>query len=97
MSCKTAVEVLGLDLKHGCCTSCHEDVDLGFDICSVEVNGEDLEVCCYVVHALEAKQKREARVLRYHKEAAARMLVAFKEPSDELLEDFEKRYGLPSL
>lgn len=37
--------VSGFDTVN-CCTSCHEDVEYGYCMCWVEIDGKDYEVCC---------------------------------------------------
>lgn len=32
-----------------CCTSCHEDEDLGYPLSTVTVDGEEISVCCAVL------------------------------------------------
>lgn len=50
------MEILGLSYKEtGCCTSCHEDQNMGYDMCEWTYEGQDIYVCCDVYRALEAK------------------------------------------
>jgi hypothetical protein len=40
----------------GCCTSCHEDADMGYaDMCQGAFRGRQYEVCCRMAETLDAK------------------------------------------
>lgn len=46
MNCERLKELMP-DLWESCCTSCHEDVEMGYnDMTWVTVGGEELEICC---------------------------------------------------
>lgn len=45
---------------HDCCISCHEDDDVGYDMCFARlVTGEEIYVCCYVRSWLDESGKLE--------------------------------------
>lgn len=50
------------DHYFGCCTSCHQNFDLGYSIFTLDLGkGRWSEVCCQVAQAYEAYRTRQAR------------------------------------
>lgn len=49
------LEILGMTRKEtGCCCSCHEDHDMGYDLIEFEMkDGTLVEVCCDVYRAVK--------------------------------------------
>ena len=44
-----------------CCSSCHEDEELGYEMCSISIDGEDVHVCCRIANAYDDKKTEEAK------------------------------------
>lgn len=54
LGCAEVAEAIG---DFWCCESCHEDVDYGFPLPSVEFNGHEAWVCCGALDAIDHKAK----------------------------------------
>lgn len=52
MTCDDVAKKFGLT-EH--CDSCHDDEQMGYEMCSVQVAGEWVDVCCRVMKALADK------------------------------------------
>ena len=50
------------NIKPDCCSSCHEDEGMGYEMCSVTLpNGEEVECCCGCVRAYKDKTREEEK------------------------------------
>jgi len=57
-SCLAAVE--RFNITSGCCYSCHDDDDLGYDaMLEEEVEDGYYKICCEVSRAIDEKQNKE--------------------------------------
>lgn len=50
--CERLAEIMGLTTN--CCTSCHEDVDMGYPMCERDDgNGNYVEFCCALLREMD--------------------------------------------
>lgn len=55
ISCEAVRRVVGVE---GHCNSCHDDEDMGYDLCSIDTPKGYVEVCCFVMVAYEQAKKQ---------------------------------------
>jgi hypothetical protein len=57
MHCEEACQLAGVDYP-GCCPSCHEDAEkFGLNMTTVQLKGQNYQVCCDVANSIEKHQK----------------------------------------
>jgi hypothetical protein len=48
----------------GCCSSCHEDVDYGYDLIEMDLpNGDYIWICCRVAESLDERSIQSREIL----------------------------------
>jgi len=56
----TSSKLYCCDFKTPCCSSCHEDIDYGIDLCVVEGHNKIAYVCCAIIDEAEERFKNES-------------------------------------